>query len=334
MNETVSPSSSADPSSLPSVLDAPQPGIDITAGIQDMRAAVDAALDARGAVLLRGFVVDGPRFAQVTRHVCGHAAPYVYRSTPRTAVGSNIYTATEYPASQTIPMHCENAYQRDWPMRLLFWCDVASATGGFTPLADMGRVTARIPRDIVAEFDRRRVMYVRNYTSGVDLSWQAVFQTQERAAVERFCRVAEIDCEWKANGDLRTRQVCQGVAKHPTTGALVWFNQAHLFHVSGLEEAARAAMLGTFAEEYLPRNAYFGDGQPIPEDVLAQVRIAFDWERVMFPWHVGDVLILDNMKVAHGRTPYTGRRRILVGMGLPYRSLRGSSTARQRPATG
>ncbi|CAM5231048.1 hypothetical protein SANTM175S_04757 [Streptomyces antimycoticus] len=31
-------------------------------------------------------------------------------------------------------------------------------------------------------------------------------------------------------------------------------------------------------------------------------------------WHTGDLLLIDNMLVAHGRRPYTGTRRVLVAM--------------------
>jgi alpha-ketoglutarate-dependent taurine dioxygenase len=35
---------------------------------------------------------------------------------------------------------------------------------------------------------------------------------------------------------------------------------------------------------------------------------------VIFPWSAGDVLILDNMLMMHGRQPYEGERRVLVAM--------------------
>ena len=37
-------------------------------------------------------------------------------------------------------------------------------------------------------------------------------------------------------------------------------------------------------------------------------------EASRFPWEAGDLLVLDNHMVAHGRRPFTGPRRILVAM--------------------
>ena len=119
--------------------------------------------------------------------------------------------------------------------------------------------------------------------------------------------------EWNGN-KLRTSQVCQAVTQHPVTGEMVWFNQAHLFHVSSLEgDVRRSLQSGAGGDE--PRNAFFGDGSEIDEAALDQIRAVYDKEKVAFPWQRGDILILDNILKAHGRNPYRGARQIVVGMG-------------------
>jgi hypothetical protein len=156
-------------------------------------------------------------------------------------------------------------------------------------------------------------MYVRNYGDSLDLSWRDVFQTTERAEVETFCREAGIQFEWRGKNELQTRQICQAVATHPHTGESVWFNQAHLFHVSNLEPEIRKSLMVSTGD--LPRNAYYGDGSSIEEEALEAIRTAYATETVVFPWQTKDVLVLDNMLTAHGRRPYKGARSIVVGMG-------------------
>jgi hypothetical protein len=48
------------------------------------------------------------------------------------------------------------------------------------------------------------------------------------------------------------------------------------------------------------------------------VREAYRQETVTFPWQEGDILMLDNMLVAHGRSPFVGSRKIAVGMSETY----------------
>ena len=162
-------------------------------------------------------------------------------------------------------------------------------------------------------------MYVRNYGDGLGLPWQEVFQTSERAAVEEHCRKAFIEVEWKDHERLRTRQVRPALRKHPKTGETVWFNHALFFHLSSLAEADRESLISAVGEENLPHNTYYGDGSAIDIKVLDRIREAYRRETISFAWQQGDILMVDNMLVAHGRESFEGPRKIAVVMGEPFR---------------
>jgi alpha-ketoglutarate-dependent taurine dioxygenase len=294
------------------------PGIALGAWAAANGAMIQRLLDEHGGIMFRGFAPGtAARLPEIAEALVGEPLTYVYRSTPRTEVGGRVFTSTEYPADQTIPMHCENAYQSTWPLRLAFACVIRSEAGGETTVADMRAVTARLPRDLIDRFAERDVLYVRNYGGGLDLPWPTVFQTEDRAEVEAYCRDHGIGFEWRGGDRLRTWQRRPALARHPRTGEPFWFNQAHLFHVSALPEEVREGLLASCAEEDLPRDTRFGDGAPIPPEDLATIRAAFEAETWAPPWREDDVMLLDNMRVAHGRNPFTGKRRVLVAMGQP-----------------
>jgi len=46
----------------------------------------------------------------------------------------------------------------------------------------------------------------------------------------------------------------------------------------------------------------------------------YQQEAVIFPWQAGDILMLDNMLTSHGRKPFVGARKVLVGMAEPFSS--------------
>ncbi|MGH8789395.1 MAG: TauD/TfdA family dioxygenase [Cupriavidus necator] len=272
-----------------------------------------------GGVLFRGFRFEDDSDFRAFASAFGHPLlSYEFGSTPRSQVKEGVYTSTEYPAHQVIPLHNEQSYTLQWPMKIWFHCVQPSESGGETPIADSRLVYQRLDPAIRERFAARRLMYVRNYGNGLDLSWQRAFNTEDRAQVERFCRAQQIEFEWKADGELRTRQLCQAVARHPVTGEMVWFNQAHLFHVSGLAPHVREALLAVVGSvEELPRNVVYGDGAPLEDDVLAAIRATLDDCTVRFPWQQGDVLMLDNMLAAHGRGTFSGKRRVIVAMAEP-----------------
>jgi alpha-ketoglutarate-dependent taurine dioxygenase len=280
-----------------------------------------ALLLEHGAILFRGFHVRSTADYQAVIEALGEAPmDYTYRSTPRTDLGKAVFTATEYPARLEIPLHCENSYQRDWPLWISLCCLTPAARGGQTPIANMRDVTAAIPPRIVERFATSRVKYVRHYRPAVDLAWQNVFGTGDRAELARFCETHGLQHEWLDGDILRTEQVCQGVAQHPLTKTTIFFNQANLFHISSLAPAAAASMIEFFGQDRLPRNAYYGDGAEIAPEDLEHVRRAFNANALDLEWQTGDVVVLDNMQYAHGRRSFSGERRVLASLLKPYAS--------------
>jgi alpha-ketoglutarate-dependent taurine dioxygenase len=300
---------------LPLVAEPREEGLDLEQWAAANRELLKRRLLAAGGILFRNFrLTTEAELERFIQAVSGEPLEYTYRSTPRKRVAGKVYTSTEYPPDQFIPLHNEMSYTRNWPMKIWFLCLKAAQEGGETPIADSRRVYQRIEPRIRDRLAEKQVMYVRTYGTGLDLPWQEVFQTTDKHTVEDYCRTAGIDFTWVGDHGLRTSQVCQAIATHPDTGDVVWFNQAHLFHVSSLPPAVRDSLLSSYAEENLPRNAYYGDGTRIELPVLDAIREAYRQETITFPWQEGDVLMLDNMLAAHGRTPFAGTRKVVVGM--------------------
>ncbi|MEU9775940.1 MULTISPECIES: TauD/TfdA family dioxygenase [unclassified Streptomyces] len=277
--------------------------------------SVEAALAESGAVLVRGASGDGVGGFQRALDALGFAPlEYTERSTPRSEVGDGVFTSTEYPSREVIPQHCESSYAGAWPGRLAFHCAVPAESGGATPVTDVARVLEDIPPEIVEAVDRRGLRYVRNYGSGIGLDWREAFQAGSREEVDRFCRLAGLEHRWLDDDCLRTTRRAPGLAVHPRTGRRIWFNHLLLFHQSSLPGTLRTDLVGLFGEDGLPNDVLFGDGEPVPDDMVAAVRDAFDRRVQRFDWRLHDLMVIDNMRWSHGREAFTGDRRVLVSM--------------------
>lgn len=305
---------------LPALITPSRPGEALLDAFAPMRADSEALLSRIGGVLLRGFEVPSVDAFRAFAAAFGHPLlAYEFGSTPRSAVGGGVYTSTEYPAHQHIPLHNEQAYTREWPMKIWFHCVTAAPEGGETPIADSRAIWRHMPEAIRRRF-APGVLYVRNYGE-FDVPWQQVFNTSERAEVEAWCTRSGIRFEWKPDGGLRTTQLCQATAVHPRTGETVWFNQAHLFHVSNLQPEVRESLEELLGADEMPRNACFADGSAIPDAMLDEVRAVLAAQTVSFRWQAGDVLMLDNMLAAHARAPFKGPRKVVVAMAEPHGNL-------------
>lgn len=304
---------------LPVVFEPTYDDIDLTEWSQMNRELINRHLLQNGGILFRGFRMRTSRdFEAFSQSFSQNLLPYTFRSTPRKVEHGHIYTSTEYPADQSIPYHNENSYTLSWPLKIWFYCVQPARQGGETPIADSRSVYQKIPLRIREKFQQKGVRYVRNYLEGVDISWQEVFQTEDKKEVTAYCHAHNIGFTWLHDHHLRTWQICQAIAQHPQTQETVWFNQAHLFHISSLPADVSASLLAAYGEEGLPRNAYYGDGTAIEQSFLDEIRGVYQQEGILFTWQTGDILMLDNMLVAHGRSPYTGPRKILVGMAEAY----------------
>jgi alpha-ketoglutarate-dependent taurine dioxygenase len=306
---------------IPVVVQPVVEGVNLLGWATNNKEMIETLLLKHRAILFRNFNVNTTaQFNQLIEATSsGELLEYRDRSSPRHEIAGKIYTSTDYPAEQKIFLHNEGTYWLTWPLKIYFGCLTAPSQAGETPIADCRNIFQRIHPWIRERFIQKNVLYVRNYNDGFGLTWQTVFQTTDRAVVEEYCRRNAIEFEWKGDR-LKTRFCRQAVAKHPQTGEMVWFNHATFFHVSTLEPTMREALLAEFKEEDLPNNTYYGDGSPIEPSVLDELREAYRQEKVTFPWQAGDVLMLDNMSIAHGRESFVGPRKVVVGMAEPFSS--------------
>ncbi len=292
-------------------------GVELVPWAAQNREQILTTLLKRGAILFRGF---GPLsvddFQSFIRAVSGEPLKYSERSSPRTTVSGHIYTSTDFPPHQTIFLHNENSYQSEWPLKLFFFSKIPATEGGETLLTNTRTLTTRVAPHVRQKFEALGILYVRNYTPGLGLTWQTAFQTDDKTVVEAYCQKAGIQYEWRGNDILRTSQYRAAIARHPSTGEEVWFNHATFFHVTTLEPGIRDALM-SLGEENLPLNSYYGDGSPIEASTLDHLRKLYLGMASSVKWEQEDLLMLDNMVMAHGRATYKGTRKLLVGMSEP-----------------
>ncbi|MGI4859535.1 MAG: TauD/TfdA family dioxygenase [Janthinobacterium lividum] len=284
------------------------------------------AVRRHGAVLFRGFRVDDvgeaanatQGFSRFIAATSRQWADYREPATPRSQVASNIFTSTEYPADQRIPLHNENSHCTSWPLKIYFHSIVPARVGGETPIADCRKVLARLPDGLVARFEARRWRYTRHFGSGLGFSWSKVFQTSDRDQVERYCCDNGMTYTWGRNDSLTVRYVRPAVRVHPLTGEAIWFNHGLFFNPMSIDPEIREMLLESFSREELPYDTSYGDGAPIDPADLQTIADAYAAEMRQFAWQVDDVLCVDNMLFAHGRSTFKGPRRVLVGMADSY----------------
>ena len=301
---------------LPLIVEPLDPALSLQDWGNANRGAIEQALLKHGAILFRNWNLPSPRdFEQAAQAVYGEQLYSDYGDLPRAEAGEKIYESTWYPNDQMILYHNESSHLNMWPMRISFFCVIPAPSGGATPVFDTRGVCAAIDKKVLDEFRAKGLMYVRNFSPGVDPTWQKFFHTEDRAKVEAMCREAGATCQWTTGDGLRISQKTHAVWKHPKTGEEIFFNQIQLHHIACVDPETREALRELYSDDELPRNVYYGDGSPISDEVVEHLSQVFEKVAIRFKWQKDDMIMLDNMLTTHARDPFEGERKIVVAMG-------------------
>ena len=292
--------------------------VDFAVWAQENNDLLEAEILIHGAILLRNLAIDSINdFDSIIGEIGGEPLSYVDGFSPRTKLSASTYTSTEYDADFDITLHNELSYSSKWPSKLFFCCITPSETGGETTIADCRKILNSFRPELLSEIELKGVRYVRNLHAGggAGPSWQQTYETDNKEDVECFCANNQIDFEWKADGGIKLIQKRPAIITHPVTGEKVWFNQVDQFHPSHMDEDIYEALMIMYEnEEDMPMYGAFGDGSEISTEKIKEIRETVDKNIVKNTWEKGDLLMVDNILVSHGRSAYTGSRKILVSM--------------------
>jgi alpha-ketoglutarate-dependent taurine dioxygenase len=273
-----------------------------------------------GAVLLRGLgLKDVGAAGGVFRSLATTLMPEREAFARRERYADGIYSSVAWPSNQPMCMHHELSYAVEAPALIMFACLMAPSGGGATAVADGPLVLKALPADLVQRFEREGWLLTRSYNDEIGASVGEAFGTEDRDAVERYCRANEIELEWQPDGTLRTRQRRSAVVRHPLTGERCWFNQVAFLNEWTLDPEVREFLVDVYGAEGLPFNTRFGNGEPIGAEVVELLNAVYQAETAREPWQAGDLMLVDNIRTAHSREAFEGDREVLVAMADPVR---------------
>ncbi len=276
-------------------------------------------LRAQGAVLVRGLgLCDVAGVADVATAMGIRLMVEREAFAPRTAYTGSLYSGSHWPSDEPMCMHHELSYLRQPPSLMIFACLVAPSTGGATAVADSSALLDALPGATLDRLASEGWLLTRNYGGPVGLPWPDAFGTGSRDAVDRYCRDNGIEAEWSGD-NLRTRQRLPAFVRHPVSGRRCWFNQISFLSEWSLDPDVRDYLVSVLGAEGLSFNSAWGDGEPFPPELIRRINAVYDQVMLREPWSADDLMLVDNIRMAHSREPFDGQRAIVTGLGNPVR---------------
>ncbi|CCH29565.1 TauD/TfdA family dioxygenase [Actinosynnema sp. NPDC047251] len=277
---------------------------------------VESCLDRDGGVVLDGpGLTDVANFQVLAELACGPLS----RDNPEHPLVGDDPTGTvnrpvEYSSKRKLLWHNENTFATEWPRRIAFGCQRA-ADRGETPTVDMTAVYEELTPAVRGRFEELGVTYVRRLGTDLGLDWPTVYGTTDRQAVERRCERDGARWEWSDDGRVLTTWQRRAAVITLPGGRRSFVAQVLHWHPRALDEDVHEAMAALMPPGEFPKTCTFGDGSPIPDEDVVELLTTCDRLEEVVGWTEGRVMLLDNLRRAHARNPYTGERRLLVAIG-------------------
>ncbi|TGL03259.1 taurine dioxygenase [Leptospira bouyouniensis] len=298
-----------------------------------------------GAILFRSFPVHEALDFQSILYATEEKklGEFYLGTSPRDQVVKHVFTASELPPHYPIMQHAEMSFLDNPPKLLFFYAEKASAFGGETPLTDLREVYHHVHPKIKEKIEKHGIRYRRRYDGPSKKSrfslwktkrWDEMFGTTNLEEVKKIAEQNRFQLEWFGKDSLTITNEQSGFRIHPEANTIAWHNHSQTFHyqaavsevwkivkrqktIRSLGVAILLTLL-TILKRLAGQKSHdvhvtYGNGEEISVNEMKSISDVFWKHMVAFPWQTGDVLIIDNFSVSHGRLPFTGPRRILVG---------------------
>jgi alpha-ketoglutarate-dependent taurine dioxygenase len=198
-----------------------------------------------------------------------------------------------------VPFHGEMYYKKIRPQMLWFYCETPPLNNGETTICDAAELFQNLSPRVQKRFVENEIQYIRNYTRE---QWEAIYQTKNLDHVKYVCKENDLVLTIQSDESIETIYTTRAVVEDTKTGTNLFIN--NILPVSAQQLARKKGS-----------NVCFADGSKISIWTLFHLWRKSSSLEIKIPWQQGDIIMIDNTRVMHGRKKITDdQRNILARM--------------------
>lgn len=305
-------------------------------------------LDTYGAILFRGFEVESAeQFQTVLELLNINLEPfYHFGSAHRVRITDKVFTSSEAPPDTIIAPHNELNMVPIRPSVLAFFCQVQPDTYGETPIINTEKLFYSLSPSLqhkISHFPQRFVRYVPSHLLEI------VFEKLSIEEITELLQEQGFDFKWEEDGSIifecsyipvfrhpRTNRICfclsivdclvnrewyRKLGQRYSFGQRIYYNwlPAKVYKSIHQRLTTAATVVDGSQKQTSTLDTYFVNKHnqyTTMRAAEAQELGRSEWKNAaIFQWRQGDILVIDNLQVAHSRLNTTLQRKILTAFG-------------------
>ncbi|WP_448268655.1 TauD/TfdA family dioxygenase [Nostoc sp. DSM 114159] len=243
---------------------------------------------ANGILLFRGFDVDVDIFKKFTNLLSTDFINYAGGAFSRRVINGDETLLSVNDFKSEIKLHGEMYYQQNIPLMLWFFCANPPLKDGETTVCDGRQFFNEISSSTKELFSKKKLKFTVRISQE---DWQKKYQTDDLNQLEKMCQNNNTHLTVNNDKSILLEYISPAIVPSRCGKYQVFIN----------------SLLPT--KHLNPKVLNFEDDSEIPEEVVSELNEIAEKITTEILWQKGDILMIDNTRVLHGRRSFADDQR-------------------------
>lgn len=246
-------------------------------------------------LLFRGFEVDTDKFKTFTELLSTNFVSYVGGAYSREMINGDktLLSVTGGKQHFAVPLHGEMYYRKQKPEIIWFYCASPALKEGETTVCDGRQVYNELSDATRSLLQEKRLKYIRTYPTGV---WQKIYQTDDIEILKKVCTENDMQLQVNADFSITTEYTTSAIQVSRCGKYNVFINNI----LPVVEQESKGSQTSIVRLE---------DYSKLPDEVIDEIKQVSDRLTQLVSWKKGDILMVDNTRLLHGRRSFADEQR-------------------------
>ena len=241
-----------------------------------------------GILLFRGFTADTGIFREFSNLFSNNFLDYAGGAFNRRVINDDKTILSVNDFQTEIKLHGEMYYQKNIPLMLWFFCANPAAKNGETTVCDGRQFFAELSNSTKELFSQKQLKFTAKMNQE---EWQKKYKTDNVNELKEICQKNDTHLTIYEDQSILIQYICPVVIPSRCGKYQIFINSL----LPGMQ--------------LNPDLWKFDDNSKIPDELMKELNGIAERITTNIDWQKGDILMIDNTRVMHGRRAFTDETR-------------------------